>query len=336
MPIPAISGYSTQIKNIGETSNRGIEFQIAAVIAAKKDFQWSANFNVAFNRSRVESLGPVQSQTTSAGWQGSDGADDYLLKVGSPVGLMYGFITDGFFTVDDFNYDAGTKTYTLKDGRANTTAIFGNAQPGTIKLRDINGDGQIRLEDDRTVIGDANPKFTGGLNNQFSYKGFDLSIFVNWVYGNQVYNANRIELTSTYYRNINMLDVMNDRWKTVNAAGQVVKDPTELAALNANAKIWQPIINNRPYLYSWAIEDGSFLRINNITLGYSIPTKRIGIGWLAKARIYATVNNLATITNYSGFDPEVNTRGYNPLTPGVDFAAYPRSRTYVFGVNVTF
>ena len=249
---------------------------------------------------------------------------------------MYGFITDGFFTVDDFNYDAGTKTYTLKDGRANTTAIFGNAQPGTIKLRDINGDGQIRLEDDRTVIGDANPKFTGGLNNQFSYKGFDLSIFVNWVYGNQVYNANRIELTSTYYRNINMLDVMNDRWKTVNAAGQVVKDPTELAALNANAKIWQPIINNRPYLYSWAIEDGSFLRINNITLGYSIPTKRIGIGWLAKARIYATVNNLATITNYSGFDPEVNTRGYNPLTPGVDFAAYPRSRTYVFGVNVTF
>lgn len=336
LPIPSTSGYATQIKNVGATRNRGIEVQLNGTIVQTKNFTWSANLNISFNKNEVRSLGPVQLQTTSSGWQGSDGADDYLLEVGRPVGLMYGFITDGFFTVDDFNYDPTTQIYTLKEGLANTTAIFGPAQPGTIKLRDLNGDGQIRLENDRTVIGDANPVHIGGFNNQFAYKNFDLSIFVNWVFGNDVYNANKIELTGGFFQNVNMLDVMRERWLTVNQSGQVVKDPNELRALNADARIWQPIINNRPYLHSWAIEDGSFLRINNVTFGYTLPARLQRILRLQNARIFATVNNLATITSYSGFDPEVNTRRFNPLTPGVDFAAYPRSRTYVVGVNVTF
>ncbi|GAB4032167.1 SusC/RagA family TonB-linked outer membrane protein [Spirosoma gilvum] len=336
LPIPSTSGYTTQIKNVGATSNRGLEFQLNGTVMRTNNFTWTANANISFNRNRIDDLGPVQQQTTSSGWQGSDGADDYILKVGQPVGLMYGFVTDGFYKVDDFNYDATTRTYTLKEGIPNDVTIFGNPQPGTIKLKDLNGDGQVRLENDRTIIGDANPKHIGGFNNQFTYKNFDASIFLNWVYGNSVYNANKIELTSGYYTNINMLDMMLNRWRTVDDKGVVVKDPAALAALNANAQIWQPITNNRPYLHSWAVEDGSFLRINNVTIGYTLPKELIKRIKMTNARFYATVNNLATITGYSGFDPEVNARRFNPLTPGVDFAAYPRARTYVFGVNLTF
>jgi TonB-linked SusC/RagA family outer membrane protein len=336
LPIPSTSGYTTQIKNIGQTSNKGVELQINGTIAKSKDFTWSTSFNIAFNKNNVDNLGPITSQTTNSGWQGSDGADDYLLQVGKPVGLIYGFITDGWYKVDEFDYNATTKVYTLKAGVPNDVAIFGTPQPGTIKLKDLDGDGLVRLENDRTVIGDANPIHTGGWNNQFAYKNFDLSVFVNWVYGNDVYNANKIELTSGYYQNVNMLDVMAGRWVTVNANGRVVKDPTELAALNANATIWQPITNNRPYLHSWAIEDGSFLRINNVTMGYTLPASVARKFKMQNTRIYATVNNLATVTNYSGFDPEANTRRFNPLTPGVDYAAYPRSRTLVIGANVSF
>ncbi|MBO0951314.1 SusC/RagA family TonB-linked outer membrane protein [Fibrella forsythiae] len=336
LPIPSTSGYTTQIKNVGATSNRGLEFQLNGTVMRTNDFTWNASANISFNRNRIEDLGPVLQQTTNSGWQGSDGADDYILKVGEPVGLMYGFVTDDFYKVDDFTYNATTRTYTLKEGIANDATIFGTPQPGTIKLKDLNGDGQVRLENDRTVIGNANPKHIGGMNNQFSYKSFDLSVFVNWVYGNSVYNANKIEFTSGYYLNTNMLEVMNNRWRTIDDKGVVVKDPSALAALNANATIWQPITNNRPYLHSWAVEDGSFLRINNITLGYSIPKDIIRKVKVQTARFYATVNNVATITGYSGFDPEVNARRFNPLTPGVDYAAYPRARTFVFGVNLTF
>lgn len=340
LPIPSTSGYTTQIKNVGATSNRGLEFQLNGTVMRTGKFNWTASANISFNKNRVDDLGPVLQQTTSSGWQGTDGADDFILKVGEPVGLMYGFVTDGFYKVEDFNYDATARTYTLKEGVANDATIFGNPQPGTIKLKDLNGDGQVRLENDRTVIGNANPKHIGGLNNQFTFGNFDASVFVNWVYGNSVYNANKIEFTSGYYTNINMLDIMNSRWRTIDDKGVVVKDPAALAALNANATIWQPITNNRPYLHSWAVEDGSFLRINNVTVGYTMPKELVRRVKVQNARFYATVNNLATLTGYSGFDPEVNARRFNTatanLTPGVDFAAYPRARTFVFGVNLTF
>ncbi|MEZ0484354.1 SusC/RagA family TonB-linked outer membrane protein [Fibrella aquatica] len=336
LPIPSTSGYTNQIKNVGATSNRGLEFQLSGTVLRSGDFNWTANANISFNRNRVDDLGPVLQQTTSSGWQGSDGADDYILRVGQPVGLMYGFVTDGFYKVDDFDYNATTRTYTLKEGVPTNATIFGTPQPGTIKLKDLNGDGQVRLENDRTIIGNANPTHIGGMNNQFSYKNFDASVFVNWVYGNDVYNANKTEFTAGFFQNINMLDVMNNRWRTVDDQGVVVRDPAALAALNANAQIWQPITNNRPYLHSWVIEDGSFLRINNVTLGYSLPKDIVRRAKVQNARFYATVNNLATLTGYSGFDPEVNARRFNPLTPGVDFAAYPRARTFVFGVNLTF
>jgi hypothetical protein len=261
--------------------------------------------------------------------------DDYLVEVGRPLGLMYGFVTEGFYDVDDFNFNAATSTYTLKTDIA-SNGVYGIPQPGMMKWKDLDGDGQITPDKDRKVIGEANPAFIGGWNNQFSYKNFDASVFVNFVVGNDVYNANKLEWTDGAFPNLNMLDIMKDRFTNINAAGQVVTDPKELAALNANAQIWSPVRVQRWWLHSWAIEDGSYLRFNNVTLGYTLPKSLTERAKIASLRIYGTVNNLATITNYSGFDPDVTARRSDPLTPGVDFAAYPRSRTIVFGVNLTF
>jgi len=333
--IPPTTGYTSQLQNIGATSNKGIEIQLGATPVQKKNFSWNSNFNIAFNKNRVESLGGVQSQTRNSGWQGSDGQDDYLVEVGRPIGLMYGFVTDGFYKIDEFDYNSTTGVYTIKPGIA-VNGVYGAAQPGSLKWKDLNGDGAITVDGDRQVIGDANPDFTGGWSNQFTYKNFDLSVFVNFVVGNDIYNANKIEWTDGAFPNLNMLEIMKDRWTNIDANGNRVTDPTELAKLNANAKIWTPVRVQRWWLHSWAIEDGSYLRLNNITLGYTLPQNLLSKIKISNFRIYATVNNLTTITNYSGYDPDVTARRSDPLTPGVDFAAYPRSRTWLFGVNVTF
>ncbi len=338
--IPATTGYNTQIQNIGSTSNRGIEFQLTAIPLQGKDFSWNSSLNISFNRNRVESLGGPLQITRNSGWQGSDGVDDYLVKVGQPVGLMYGFVTDGYYKVEDFNYNATTNSYTLKPGIA-VNSNYGTPQPGMLKWKDIGGpngvpDGVVTADWDRQVIGNANPDFIGGWNNQFSYKGFDASIFVNFVVGNDIYNANKLEWTDGAFANLNTLDIMKNRFTNINAQGQVVTDPVALAKLNENATIWSPVRAQRWWLHSWAIEDGSYLRINNVTLGYTLPSAITNRVKISSLRMFATVNNLATITGYSGYDPDVTARRSDPLTPGVDFAAYPRSRTVVFGVNVNF
>jgi TonB-dependent starch-binding outer membrane protein SusC len=336
VPIPSTTGYPDgQLQNLGSTTNTGLEIQLGATPLKKKDFTWSTNFNIAFNKNKVKSLGGVQEQTKNSGWQGTDGVDDYLVKVGEPIGEMYGFVTDGWYGVDDFDYNPTTRVYTIKPGIA-VNGVYGTPQPGMLKWKDLDGDGLITADKDRQVIGHAAPKFTGGWSNQFTYKNFDMSIFVNFVYGNDIYNANKLEWTDGAFANLNTLEIMKDRFTNINAAGQVVTDPTELKALNANAKIWSPVRVQRWWLHSWAVEDGSYLRINNLTLGYSIPKKLMNKIKLTNIRFYGTVNNLATLTSYSGFDPDVTSRRTDPLTPGVDFAAYPRAKTWLFGINVTF
>jgi TonB-linked SusC/RagA family outer membrane protein len=334
--IPPTTGYTTQIQNIGSSSNKGIELQVNATPISKKDFSWNSNFNISFNKNRVESLGGVQQITRNSGWQGSDGVDDYLVKVGQPAGLMYGFVTAGFYGISDFNYNSTTGAYTIKPG-VPVNGVYGSPQPGSLKWQDLNGDGVITADGDRTVVGNANPDFTGGWTNQFTYKNFDLSIFVNFVVGNDVYNANKLEWTDGAFPNLNMLNIMKDRWTNINpSTGAIVTDPGELAKLNGNAKIWTPVRVQRWWLHSWAVEDGSYLRFNNLTFGYTIPQRLLNKVKISTFRVYATVNNLATLTKYTGYDPDVTARRSDPLTPGVDFAAYPRSRTWVFGVNLTF
>ena len=345
--IDPLSGYATQMQNIGQTTNYGAEFVVDAYIIETEDLQMSANFNIAFNRNRVDNLGNNDLFYVVSGWSNDAGAD-YLVKVGEPVGLMYGFVTDGFYTVDDFDYDPATGDYTLKEGTADNSKItYAGFGPGAIKFMDIGSpldslgnpidDHEITFDEDRKVIGDANPKHTGGMNLMLRYRGFDMSVFFNWVYGNKIYNANRIEFTSGYRKYTNMLaDMQSDyRWRTVNDAGEVVEDPDELSALNANTTIWAPQ-QGRYLFHSWAVEDGSFLRINNVTLGYSLPGTILKKLRIQNLRVYVTANNLYTFTRYTGYDPEVDTRNKVPTTPGVDYSAYPRSRAFIAGFNVTF
>jgi TonB-dependent starch-binding outer membrane protein SusC len=337
VPVPTTSGYTTQIQNVGATSNNGFEGQVSATVVQKRNFSWNASFNISFNQNKVLSLGKQTSFLQSSGWAGSNNPADYIIKVGAPVGSMYGLINDGYYTVDDFNYDATKNVYILKQGVPNDVSVTGlNPQPGIIKYKDLNGDSVVNSNDER-IIGNANPKFFGGLNQQFQYKNFDLSIFINFQYGNDIYNDNKLEFGSGYTPNANLLSIENNRWKTIDANGNVVTDPKALANLNKNATLWQPITTGSAfYPQSWAVEDGSFIRINNITFGYSLPSSLIKKMRMQRFRAYVTVNNLAVITNYSGYDPEVNTRRSTPMTPGVDFSAYPRSTSYIFGLNVTF
>ena len=174
------------------------------------------------------------------------------------------------------------------------------------------------------------------MNNQFTYRSFDFSVFVNFVVGNDIYNANKIEWTDGAFPNLNTLDVIKNRFTFINDKGDRITDLAELTKMNANAQIWSPVRVQRWWLHSWAVEDGSYLRINNITLGYTLPKSVTSKVKISNFRIYTTVNNLHTFTNYSGYDPDVTARRSDPLTPGVDFAAYPRARTWVFGLNVTF
>jgi TonB-linked SusC/RagA family outer membrane protein len=341
--VPPINGYTTQQQNVGKTQNKGFEFQMSYNVASTSDFIYSTSFNIAFNRNKIVELqNGVNSYITQSGWVNSLG--DFKVEVGKPVGQFYGFESDGRYGIDDFTYTqnttTGVYTYTLKPGVPNSYVLLGNKnpQPGDMKVKKLSSSASMMIgDDDKTVLGTSQPKFTGGFNNQFAYKNFDLTVFMNFSVGSKEYNANKIEFTSQYnVKDNNLLAVMNNRWKNFDDNGVRVTDPATLSSMNANTTMWTPTTGNYT-LTSYAVENGSFLRISNVTLGYSLPKKLISrTGVISKLRVYGTVNNLYTITGYSGYDPEANTRRSNPLTPGIDYAAYPRSRYILAGINLIF
>jgi TonB-dependent starch-binding outer membrane protein SusC len=343
--IPTNTGYDYQMQNIGKTSNRGIELTLDGYLVQTRDFSLTASFNIGFNKNRVEELGDVKMSLQSSGWYGSSSGPtgDYLLREGDPVGQMWGYVTDGMYRYDEFNYDPDTETYTLKDGVPDNSALIGARYfgPGTLKFKKLSGEGTvINPDEDRTIIGNANPLHTGGFNLTATYKGLDFSAFFNWVYGNDIYNANKLEFTSFPDTRLygNLLELMNreDRFSIINReSGEFVYSPQELASLNQNVKIWHPMMS-RVVLHSWAVEDGSFLRLNNLTIGYTLPGSLTSKAFIERLRVYVTGYNLLLFTNYTGYDPEVDTRRSTPLTPGVDYSAYPRSRSVIAGINVTF
>jgi hypothetical protein len=229
---------------------------------------------------------------------------------------MYGWVTDGYYKTTDFDYDIATTRYTLKSGVAEMKVPSSYVVPGAIRFKDISGpsgkpDGVID-DFDKTIIGNPTPKFSGGLSQQFTYKKWDASVFVNFSYGNDIYNANKIEFTSAYNVTANLLDDMSGRWRTVDGSGKVIESFNLVVAssmhsvlhqmywrrlmqmLNMDAertyKFWFGGGNFSYYPHSWAIEDGSFIRLNNITIGYTLkPKAKIGI---TKLRLYLSGNNL--------------------------------------------
>lgn len=332
------SGYDYQYRNLGETENKGFEASVTWHAINKKNFGLDISANIGINKNKVKSLGDMSQYSASSGWASTAIQDDYIVRVGRPVGEIYGYISDGRYEVSDFTWDEASQKWNLNAGVVNATDVVGASymRPGAMKLKDLDGDGVVD-EKDRTVIGDTNPDASGGFNISARLYGFDLN--ANFVYsiGNDVYNANKIEYTTAYqyyYRNMTTEMASGKRWTNLDANGNLVNDPDQLAALNENTTMWSPY--SQYVLSDWAIEDGSFLRLATLTLGYTVPqslTRKIGINNL---RFYVTGYNVFCLTNYSGFDPEVSTRNKTALTPGVDYSAYPKSRQFVIGVNLNF
>jgi hypothetical protein len=321
------------MQNVGSTENKGVELSLNVGVVNRKNFKFDIDFNIAFTDTKIKSLGGVEKMEMSSGWAGSEITGDYILEVGESVGRMYGYETDGWYTVDDFEYEDGT--YTLKEGIvSDATLLAGNIRPGSLRLKDQNGDGTID-ESDKVVIGNALPKHTGGLQLKFQLWNFDLAAYFYWKYGGDVYNANKIENTTTNkYSYRNMSADVEGCWTYLNGEGGIAS-PEEMAQINANATMWSPIMA-RYVFHSWAVEDGSFLRLQQLTLGYTLPSKWTDKIKLSKVRVYASANNLFCWTKYSGFDPEVSVRRATSATPSVDYSAYPRSTSFAFGLDVDF
>lgn len=355
---PPVSGYPLIYSNIGQTSNKGVELSLSGTIFENKDWKVTAGGNINFNKSNVDQLAPNVTGLYSASWAGSGSypSSDYILLQGRPVGLVRGLTYDGFYTPADFDYSNGL--YTLKKGVSDLGNFIGvvhglsasdkpsaqYAYPGLPKFKDLNGDGKID-ENDVSVIGDMNPKHTGGFNLGATFKNIDFGLYFNWSVGNQIYNANKLSALygpkeAGVYEN--KLAILKDGYKIYDVVnGQLVrlKTPDELNNANANATL--PLAYNEVGVTSTlGIESGSYLRLNTLNLGYSLPKSILSKVGMSSLRIYGSVYNLFTLTKYTGLDPEVNTDpAHNNATyptTGLDFGTYPRPRSYVVGLNLNF
>ena len=332
------SGYDSQYRNLGSTRNRGAEVTLNMPLISKKDVSLNIGGNIAYNQNRVTDLGGLNSITAQSYWASTEIGDDYIVEVGQPLGNMYGFVSDGMYSVDDFTW-TGSK-WALNDGVVDNSAIIGANYmiPGAMKLKDLTGDGKVTVAD-RKVIGNASPDFTGGFNLSGFLYGFDFSANFNYMIGNQVYNANKVEFTSSRkFSNRNLLNLMtvDQRWTNIDwATGEMISDPATLKSVNSGKTMWSPAIGTAVFS-DWAVEDASFLRLQSVTLGYTLPENLTQKAHIRRARVYVTGTNLFCLTKYSGYDPEVDTRRATPLTPGVDYSAYPKSIGFVAGLNLTF
>ena len=313
-----VTGFDSQKQNIGKIQNKGIELSLNSTNIQTRNFTWQTNFNISFIKNTLKGLASgVESMYARSGFDSNFTAYDYIATVGQSLGLIYGYEFDGVYQSSDF-YTTPDNQLTLKEGVTNN-ARYGSVKPGVVKYKDQDGDGIITTND-RTVIGNAMPKWYGGITNTFNYKGIDFSFMFQFNYGNDIYNATRLYATQSRSGRRNMLAEVADRWSPTNASNKV---PSQDGY----------IVND---VYSRFIEDGSFLRLKNITLGYTLPHKWTRKFHASKLRIYATGQNLFCISGYSGYDPEVNSASSNPMTPGLDWGAYPKSRVFTFGIDLQF
>jgi TonB-linked SusC/RagA family outer membrane protein len=305
--VPRSSGFTRKYENVGKLSNKGIEVNIQSVNIDTKNLKWTTNLALSRNRSKVLDLGEKSEYYFSSNYD-SNVIDDVVLRVGEPIGTFYGLVSNGVYN-------------TTKDLYNNTrNAISGIV--GKMQTVDINGDGVVN-DADRVVIGRSEPAFTGGLNNSFTYKSWDLAAFIRFSYGNDLLNGNLVNAASYWGSNNIMRSVYQQNWSPYNPE-------SNYHSYNRSGV--------DSYLTSSYIEDGSFVRLDNVTFGYTLPKKISQRFKLGSFRAYCTARNLFLITRYSWFDPEVNT-GWGTLSrvaPGIDAGSYPKSRKIEFGIDLTF
>jgi hypothetical protein len=314
-----VTGFGKQMQNIGKIRNKGVELTVNTVNVSTKDFYWSTDLNVSFIRNTLVALQDGSDYILSrSGFNSNFSSYDYIARVGEPIGSMYGYVFDGVYQYSDFDiYADGTMH--LKKGVTDISEHAAEAvYPGYVKYKDLDGDGVITVND-RTTIGNGQPDWFGGVNNTFRYRDFDLGILFQFSVGGDIYNAQRLYSSQSRLEMQNMLAEVADRWTATNASNKV---PAAKGYVSYD-------------VYSRFIEDGSFLRLKNITLGYTVPKYIVGKYRISNLRLYATAQNLFCLTKYSGYDPEVSMRSSN-LMPAFDYGAYPKSKVVTFGAELKF
>jgi TonB-linked SusC/RagA family outer membrane protein len=310
VPLPTSSGYSKGLKNVGSVSNKGIEFTVNAdVIKGKspKSFNWQTSFVIARNENRVESLGDDVDQYLPRVPNGNIGRfNPLIVKEGYALGTFWGYKTDGIVQKGEDLSTIPVPSWTT------------GVKEGDRKYVDTGGDPNVVNDADRVVLGSAQPKFTYGFTNTLSYKGFDLLVLLQGSYGGKLYNALRsqLEITTT---NSNVLGEFRDRWTTENPSTDI---PRVTNSPNA-------VVNDR------LIEDASYLRLRTLTFGYTLPKSWTKKAQIEKVRFFVTGQNLFLLTDYSGYDPEVNSYEQNNLYQGIDYGAYPSSKGWLVGIELS-
>ena len=314
--LPYTSGLSSYLDNIGELENKGFEFSLFSSNVKKKNFEWTTNFNIAFNENKVLKLnGDKTYKILNSGWDYTE--DEFLLKVGAPIGQMYGYVWEGVYQLEDFNFDELKNEYSLK---GNVAQHAGKINPGTIKYKDITGDGIVDSKD-KTVIGNGSPDFFGGLSNTFRYKNLKLNVHFTYQYGGEIYNMTRMQMEC--------LDAPGSRFRTT---------LNHWSFENQDTKIPAPGLQHQGALRqvsSRYVEDASFVRLKTVSLNYSIPERMLKNIFLKSLDLSVSGSNLLTFSDYSGSNPEASTSG-GSLTKGIDYASYPTARTYVFSLTTKF
>ena len=303
--VPTLTGFTTAVQNIGKVENKGMEFALSSrnIDGAGKGLTWTTDLNLSFNRNKVLALGPNGDAIINNSGIGSTN----ITVVGKPLGSFYGYQQLGIFQ---------------NQAELDAYPHFSDSRPGDVKYADVNNDKKIDAND-RTIIGNNQPDFIYGITNSFSFNGFDLSIVAQGVQGGQILNLSR-RFFENLEGNQNQLTIVEGRWRSE-------QNPGDGRTPRANARSTG---SNGQVSSRW-VEDASYFRIRNITLGYNFPqalTQKVKVQTL---RLYAGVQNAVTFSKYLGYNPEVS--GYEgPLTGGVDYGSYPLARTYTIGLNLGF
>ncbi|MBJ6368079.1 SusC/RagA family TonB-linked outer membrane protein [Snuella sedimenti] len=316
---PPSLGISTVWKNSGTVRNRGLEFSLSTINVDSKNFKWTTDFNISFNQNKVMSLPEGKPIFGNPRYYQRYNSNQFIVEEGQPLGNMYGYLSDGVYQPEDFvDYNPDDATHTLNPGQPDYDGGSPVRQPGDEKYKDLNGDGVITA-DDKTVIGNGLPEHFGGFGNTFTYKGFELSAFFQWSYGNDILNANRLIFEEMAYYAQNQYATVTNRWT-----------PT-----NQNTTMFRAGGRGFEDVSSRVVEDGSYIRLKTINLSYNLSKEVVEKLNLNSVSVYFAAQNLITWTNYSGFDPDVSVNR-SPIMPGVDYSSYPINKTFSFGLNVTF
>jgi TonB-linked SusC/RagA family outer membrane protein len=307
--VPAASGFDVALTNIGEVENKGFELSLTSRNMVG-EFNWATDFNFAANENTVTKLGPEGDDILSSGAAGAR----HITRIGDPIGSYYGYVVEGIYQ-SQAEIDAAPVDELVGSG---------GARPGDFRFKDVDGDGKI-TSNDRTVTGSYHPDYTFGLTNRFEYKNFDVNIFIQGVMGREVLNLTARHLKNGE-ANFNSYAVLNDRWISESNPGNGEHPRADRSSASHGN-------NNRPSSYQ--VEDGSYVKIKNLSFGYTLPDTFLN-GAFSRARIYTAMTNVAIFTDYIGFNPEVNLQANSSLTPGEDYGAYPLSRTIQVGIDLAF